>query len=185
MLAPFTPPPTTTTSAVWLIASPTCRASYLSSRLAAEGRNRLARSTFGRSRSLRSLIAVVAGVLQSSIIQAFVLPVWMMLLSLRTSRSVGRTGGGGIRHETLRIGTDHAPPDHRRARHRPSRDPRGARPATVRDPEQDHSLSEHAHGGNQAPPRRERARADSGPHRPVGPSAPGYQAAGPGPLAGG
>src|SRR6266849_4241612 len=146
MLAPFTPPPTTTTSAVWLIAPPTCRACYLSSTMAAGECNRLAQSTLGRSRSLRSVVAVVAGALQSSIIQAFTLPVWMMLPSVRTSRSVGRTGGGGTRHETRRIGSDHAPPDHRRARHRPSRDPRGARPAAVRDSEQDHTLSKHSHG---------------------------------------
>src|SRR5438309_2989015 len=185
VLAPSTPPPPTTTSAVWLIAPPTCRACYLSSTLAAGECPRLARSTFGRSRSLRSVVARAAGVLQSSIIQAFTLPVWMMLLLPQTSRSVGRTGGGGTRHETLRFGNDHAPPDRRRARHRPARDPRGARPATVRDSQQNHALSKHSHGRNEAPPRRERSRGGSGPHRPVGPSSPGDQAAGPGPLAGG
>src|SRR5712691_11478315 len=78
MLAPFTPPPTTTTSAVWLIASPACWACYPSS------------ASSERHRILRFVGRGGGDGLQSSIIQAFAFPVWMMLPELPTRGSVGR-----------------------------------------------------------------------------------------------
>src|SRR5713101_8671667 len=72
MLAPFTPPPTTTTSSVWLIASPACWACYPSS------------AGSERHQTLRSVGRGGDDGLQSSIIQAFVPAVWMMLPDLHT-----------------------------------------------------------------------------------------------------